>query len=183
MDDETNSIRHLSADDILAMHELVVESDSETTEGVSSPGDVEYTIEAIQQGHFGQAPETLHEMAYQLLRLLAANHPFVDGNKRTALMSVRVFYALNGLEFDYDRQIKEILKELATDETAVDAETVVSYFEAHTEPLQPEYQATIALWLERIEANDFQPSSVTLDESGPENDDPNGYDDSHSTEN
>jgi death-on-curing protein len=117
-----------------------------------------------------------------LLRLLAANHPFVDGNKRTALMSVRVFYALNGLEFDYDRRIKEILKELATDETAADAETVVSYFETHTEPLPPEYQATIALWLERIEANDHQPSSVTPDRIATENDDPNGYDDSHSTE-
>nr|WP_303648833.1 Fic family protein [Haloarchaeobius litoreus] len=30
------------------------------------------------------------------MRLIAANHPFVDGNKRTALMSTRIFYALNG---------------------------------------------------------------------------------------
>lgn len=43
-------------------------------------------------------------------------------------MSVRVFHALNELEFDYDRRIKEVLKELATDETAVESDTVMSYF-------------------------------------------------------
>ncbi len=29
--------------------------------------------------------ESLHEKAFQLLRLIAANYSFVDGNKRTAL--------------------------------------------------------------------------------------------------
>ena len=41
-------------------------------------------------------------------------------------MSVRVFYALNGLKFDYDREIKAILKELAIDEADVAEGTVLS---------------------------------------------------------
>lgn len=150
MGEETGSISYLTADDVLKIHELIVESNEDTEAGVSTAGDVEYAVEYVQEGHFGQVPESLHEKAYQLLRLIAANHPFVDGNKRTALMSARIFYTLNGLRFDYDRTIKEFLKELATDESSVDDDAVITYLQAHTEPLSPEYEATVGLWLSRI---------------------------------
>ena len=65
-------------------------------------------------------------------------------------MSTRIFYALNGRRFDYDREVKEILKALATEESSVDAEDVIAYLRAHTEPLAREYEATINLWLARI---------------------------------
>ena len=183
MDGDSGSTRYLSADDILTVHELVVESNDDTEPGVSSRGDVEYAVDAIREGHFGRAPEGIHEKAYQILRLLAANHPFVDGNKRTALMSVQLFYALNGLEFDYDRRIKEILKELATDEAAVEADTVFSYFREHTEPLSPEFQATVELWLTRIDASDSLPDGLEIESAEEDTDEPNGYDDgTHSEE-
>lgn len=70
MDEEPESISYLSADDIRDIHELIVESNTETTAGVSSPGDIEYVVEHIQEGHFGQVPESLHEKAFQLLGLL-----------------------------------------------------------------------------------------------------------------
>ncbi|RZV06523.1 death-on-curing protein [Natrinema hispanicum] len=178
MDEEPESISYLSADDIRDIHELIVESNADTTAGVSSPGDIEYAVEHIQEGHFGQVPQSLHEKSFQLLRLIAANHPFVDGNKRTALMSTRIFYALNGLRFDYDRTIKEILKELAIDESSVDVDNVISYLQEHTEPLAPEYEATINLWLSRIEGTDQLPSNheqnTTDDGTAHE---PNDYDD------
>ncbi len=181
MDEEPGSISYLSADDIRDIHELIVESNADTAEGISSPGDIEYTIEHIQEGHFGQVPESLHEKAFQLLRLIAANHPFVDGNKRTALMSTRIFYALNGRRFNYDREIKEILKALATDEADVDADDVVEYLRAHTEPLAPEYEATINLWLARIEGADQLPTEH--DTGDDEQHEPNDYDhESHSEE-
>lgn len=91
MSEDSDAISYLSVDDILAIHELIVESNEDTEAGVASPGDVDYTVASIQEGHFGQTPKSIHEKAFQLLRLLAANHPFVDGNKRTALMSVRIF--------------------------------------------------------------------------------------------
>lgn len=181
MDEEPKSISYLSAADIRDIHELIVESNAETTAGVSAPGDIEYTVEHIQEGHFGQAPESLHEKAYQLLRLIAANHPFVDGNKRTALMSTRIFYALNGCRFDYDREIKEILKALATDEGAVDEDDVIDYLQEHTETLAPEYEATINLWLSRVDGTDQLPTEhATVDDESHE---PNDYDpESHSEE-
>lgn len=38
----------------------------------------------------------LHDKAGALLHSLARNHPFLDGNKRTAAIATGVFYALNG---------------------------------------------------------------------------------------
>ena len=43
---------------------------------------------------------TVFEMAAAYLFHLARNHPFVDGNKRTALMSALVFLGLNGQRLD-----------------------------------------------------------------------------------
>ncbi len=43
---------------------------------------------------------TLFEMAAAYLFHIARNHPFVDGNKRTALMCALVFLGLNGRRLD-----------------------------------------------------------------------------------
>jgi death-on-curing protein len=45
-------------------------------------------------------PETIYEKAFHLLRLLVANHPFVDANKRAALNTAVVFYFLNEYRFE-----------------------------------------------------------------------------------
>lgn len=180
MDDDSQSISYLSAADLRDIHELIVDTNAETTAGISSPGDLEYTVEHIREGHFGQMPESVHEKAFQLLRLIAANHPFVDGNKRTALMSTRIFYALNGLRFDYDRTIKSYLKSLATDEAGVDDDDVIDYLRDHTEAIAPEYEATINLWLAHIEGTNQMPYHDTADQKS---DEPNDYDrESHSEE-
>ena len=85
--------------------------------------------------------------------------------------------------FDYDREIKETLKALATDEGAVDGDDVIEYLRAHTEPLAPEYEATINLWLSRIEGTDQLSRDPTLDTGDNEQHEPNDYDDDrHSDE-
>ncbi|WP_236044989.1 type II toxin-antitoxin system death-on-curing family toxin [Haloarcula nitratireducens] len=70
-----------------------------------------------------------------MLRLLVANHPFVDANKRTALNTTVVFYFLNGYRFEYDNQIREVLKRFGTDEATVNEEETVAYLHSHTEAL------------------------------------------------
>jgi death-on-curing protein len=128
------SFEYLTVADVLAIHEVIVESSDETTAGVSSEGDVEYALEHVESGHFGQQPESLHAKGFQLLRLLVANHPFVDGNKRTALAATVTFYALNGYDLDYDDEIRSILKRLGTDETAVEESEAVQYLRDCTPP-------------------------------------------------
>lgn len=45
---------------------------------------------------------TIFEMASAYLFHVARNHPFVDGNKRTALMGALVFLGLNGWRLEAD---------------------------------------------------------------------------------
>ena len=52
-----------------------------------------------QQLHsYGEPPPDLAELAAALAMGIAKNHPFVDGNKRTAHVAYRLFLALNGVK-------------------------------------------------------------------------------------
>lgn len=124
-----------AVDDVLAIHEAIVAEYPETSRGVQRRGDIEFALQYIEEGRFETTPETIHEKAYHLLRLLVANHPFVDANKRTALNTTAVFYFLNGYRFTYDDEIRTILKQFGTDEAAIDQDAVVAYLDTHTEPI------------------------------------------------
>jgi death-on-curing protein len=130
-----NSLWYPSVEDVLAIHEDVVAEYPDTPAGVRDRGDIEFALTYIEEGHFGAAPKSIHEKAYHLLRLLVANHPFVDANKRTALNTVVVFYVLNGYRLAYDEEIRTLLKQFGTDERTVDESGVVAYLRTHTEEL------------------------------------------------
>jgi death on curing protein len=65
-----------------------------------------------QQSHaYGDPPPDLADLAASLAFGLARNHPFVDGNKRTAHVCYRVFLALNGTDLvvsDEDKYVTMI---------------------------------------------------------------------------
>jgi death-on-curing protein len=124
-----------SVEDVRAIHDDIVSEYPNTPSGVQNRGNIEFTLNYIEDGSFGSAPETIHEKAFHLLRLLVANHPFVDANKRTALNTTVVFYFLNGYRFEYDDEIRTILKQFGTDEAAVDTEETVEYLRVHTEEM------------------------------------------------
>ncbi|WP_224337869.1 type II toxin-antitoxin system death-on-curing family toxin [Haloprofundus halobius] len=131
----TDTLWYPSTQDVVKIHDDIVSEYSETTPGIQNLGDVEFALEYIETGSFGEVPETIHEKVFYLLRLLVANHPFVDGNKRTALNTANVFYFLNGYRFDYDNEIRTILKQFGMDETAVDEDVVLEYLQEHTEEI------------------------------------------------
>jgi len=55
-------------------------------------GALEAAVLRPQSSAFGEdAYPTIHEKAAALLHSLARNHPFVDGNKRTALAATTTF--------------------------------------------------------------------------------------------
>lgn len=137
-----------SVEDVLAIHEDIVAEHPDTPSGVRDRGDVEFALNYIEEGHFDSAPESIHEKAYHLLRLLVANHPFVDANKRTALNTVAVFYFLNGYRFAYDEEIRTLLKQFGTDERTVDEPDVVEYLRTHTEEL--DLAAEVERWREDL---------------------------------
>ena len=128
----TTSFWYPLVGDVLAIHDDIVSEYPDTSPGVQNRGDIEFALDYISEGTFGSVPETIHEKSFHLLRLLVANHPFVDGNKRTALNTVTVFYLFNGYRFAYDDEIREVLKQFGTDERTVDQEYVLEYLREHT---------------------------------------------------
>lgn len=113
---------------VLDLHQQIVAEGDDTESGVRSEDVIASALQYVSEGYFGEAPETIHEEAFHLMRLLVADHPFVDGNKRTALRTVVVFYLLNGYAFDYGDEIRALLHRFATDEDAVDTATAMIYF-------------------------------------------------------
>ena len=140
----TDSLWYPSVDDVLDIHEDIVSEYPDTSPGVQRRGDIEFALAYVNEGSFGEVPETIHEKAFHLLRLLGANHPVVDGNKRTALNTAVVFYLLNGYRFEYDGEIRAILKQFGTDERTVDEDDVLEYLRTHT--TEVDLNEVIARW-------------------------------------
>lgn len=161
----TTSFWYPSVEEVLAIHEAIVSEYSDTSPGVQNRGDVEFALHYISEETFGSVPETIHEKSFHLLRLLVANHPFVDGNKRTALNTVAVFYLFNGYRFEYDNEIRDVLKQFGTDETTVDQEYVLEYLREHTSDVK--LAEEISEWRDELIRHGLE---QLLDESS----DPNG---------
>jgi death-on-curing protein len=65
---------------------------------------------------------------------IARNHPFVDGNKRTALASMIVFLGLNGIDLDATQEeATAIVLGLAAGE--IPEEVLADWIAAHMKPL------------------------------------------------
>lgn len=71
--------------------------------GVRDEGLLESALARPQQRHaYGDPPPDLADLAARLAGGLARNHPFVDGNKRTAAVACEVFIRLNGARLHAD---------------------------------------------------------------------------------
>ena len=69
------------------------------SDGVRDMALLESAVAAPQAGYAGKSVYAdLAEMAAAYLFYLCRNHPFLDGNKRTALGACLVFLRLNGIE-------------------------------------------------------------------------------------
>ena len=97
------SFDYIRVDDILAIHADQIERYG-GAEGIRDPGLLEAALFRPQTGYY----PTLIDEAAALWESLSQNHPFVDGNKRTAFAATYVFLAINGLDI------------IATDEEAQD---------------------------------------------------------------
>lgn len=71
--------------------------------GVRDEGLLDSALARPQQLHaYGDPPPDLAALAASLAYGLARNHPFVDGNKRTAAVACETFVMLNGAMLDVD---------------------------------------------------------------------------------
>ena len=90
----------------LAIHERQMAEHGGGT-GIRDEALLESALARPQQLHvYGDPPPDLADLAASLAYGLARNHPFVDGNKRTAHVCYRAFLAINDVELDASSQDK-----------------------------------------------------------------------------
>jgi death-on-curing protein len=83
---------------VLAIHDRQI-AEHGGSAGVRDEGLLESALARAQQLHaYGNPAPDLADLAASLAYGLARNHPFVDGNKRTAHVAYRTFLALNGAD-------------------------------------------------------------------------------------
>ena len=94
------SIRFLSVDEVLAIHEALLETFG-GARGIRDAGLLESALFRPQTGYY----EDLAGTAAATFESLLMNHPFMDGNKRVAFFATDVFLRLNGwrLRVDADK--------------------------------------------------------------------------------
>ena len=121
----------ISKDAALAMHARQL-AEHGGLEGVRDQGLLESALERPQNLFFyADKPVDMPRLAASYAYGIATNHPFIDGNKRTALVVSQTFLALNGYAFigsfpeEYDIFIK-----LAAGQ--MDEEALAQWFAANT---------------------------------------------------
>lgn len=82
---------------MLAIHAILIDEFG-GADGVRDPGALEAAVFRPQTGYYEDA---IAEAA-ALLESLVQNHPFLDGNKRTAVAAADVHLRMNGLELAGD---------------------------------------------------------------------------------
>ncbi|MFF5491992.1 type II toxin-antitoxin system death-on-curing family toxin [Streptomyces aquilus] len=98
---------YLSAEDVLAIAAHAVDDQNVV---VRDAGLLESAVHRPSASMFGQEAYTdVFDKAAALLQSLAINHPFIDGNKRTAWISCVVFLAMNDVQLRPDIDAAERL--------------------------------------------------------------------------
>ena len=92
---------YLTVADVLGMHTVLMQRFGGAP-GVRDPGALEAALFRPQTGYY----DDIVAEAAALMESLAINHPFVDGNKRSAHVCYRVFLALNGYELRASAEAK-----------------------------------------------------------------------------
>ena len=125
--------RFLTLQDLFFLHADQIRHYGGTT-GLRDLGLLESAL-AMPAATFGGRllHEGLPHMAAAYLFHIAKNHPFVDGNKRTALAAAVSFLGLNGWMLDADPDdLADIV--LGVADSTVSKSSLVVFFESHARP-------------------------------------------------
>ena len=123
---------YLTLAEVLAIHADQIERYGGSPE-IRDFGLLEAALFRPQSGYYS----SLIEEAAALWESLAQNHPFVDGNKRTAFAAMHVFLAINGAQLTADNQeIYAFIAELYKS-NQFDFQRLVSWLRRHVKTTHP----------------------------------------------
>lgn len=122
-------MKYFSVEDIDLIHLQIIDA-SGGAHGIRDAGRLESAVASQTQVVFGtELYPRVYDKAAALMKGIIADHPFVDGNKRTGIMHAIIFLERNGIETQ--------ISDLSLEDFAV--EVTVKHHDI----------ATIAVWLER----------------------------------
>jgi death-on-curing protein len=126
------ALSYLTLEEVLRLHFQLIE-DFGGSHGVRDESRLKADVEAPKQHVFGseQYP-TLPEKAAVYLRNIMGDHPFVDGNKRTAVTVCGIFLARNGRRLTATPQeLEDFALSVVVDHLDIGA--IAGWLEAHTD--------------------------------------------------
>lgn len=114
-------MKYLTLLDIELIHIQIID-ESGGSQGVRDRGRIESAVAGQSQEVFGELLyKTVFEKAAAMAKGIIADHPFVDGNKRTGMMSALVFLELNSIDMSplTDKQLEDFAVSIATDHLSI----------------------------------------------------------------
>lgn len=124
-------MKHLAPEQVLFIHSRIIDA----TGGAHGILDIGLLRSAVSRplATFGAKdlyPDIFHKAA-ALMESLARNHPFIDGNKRTAITSAGVFLGLNGHHLIAgQKELERFTLSVATGKASIDY--AAAWFKKHT---------------------------------------------------
>jgi death-on-curing protein len=122
----------LTVQDVQLIHMQIIDA-SGGSQGTRAVDRIESAVAAQNQEVFGtQLYPTVFEKAAAMVRGIVADHPFVDGNKRTGIMVGLTLLNLNGKDTSSidDKELEDFAVKIATDHLSV--ADIAKWLERHT---------------------------------------------------
>jgi death on curing protein len=109
-----NTIIYLTLDQVVDLHNEAIQLDG-GLDGIRSYDALASAVGQVEASVYGEdAYPSIADKAAAYGFFLTMNHPFIEGNKRTATLAMLTFLAVNGYELNQDDdQIEDMIVELA----------------------------------------------------------------------
>jgi death-on-curing protein len=121
----------LSLEKLLEIHQIQI-TEFGGSHGVRDIGLLQ-SATAMPQAQFGgqYLHPDLYEMAAAYLYHVALNHPFVDGNKRVAVMAADIFLLINGIQLTVtEDDFTELVLKVA--QRKMEKPEIAAFFQKHS---------------------------------------------------
>lgn len=128
-------MRYLTIKDILLLHSIAIDATG-GSHGLRDLGLLESAVARPEASFSGEDlyPDLFLKTA-SLLHSLLRNHPFVDGNKRTAMFSAMTVLELNGYEF-ISEQMEIVDFALKIENEKLSVEQISDWLKEHTRKIK-----------------------------------------------
>jgi death on curing protein len=127
--------RYLSPEQVLFLHSRVISE----TGGAHGVRDLGMCLSALGRPRATFADKELYPDLFAktaaLMDSLVRNHPFVDGNKRTAITAAGIFMRINGYELTVENE-EMVRFTLACAQSQLSLDELMAWFADHSSPIE-----------------------------------------------